>query len=145
MTENIPYPYNLKHAEEWIESNNVMEFKFAVLHRKYKTIVGVVSIVINEPHKALLGYWIGVNHWGYGYATEAAYDIIKFAFNEVDLGINRIYARHFVNNIASGKVLKKIGMNYLGTNEKYIPYKNKTELIEEYALSRPEFYNNYKD
>jgi RimJ/RimL family protein N-acetyltransferase len=53
-----------------------------------------------------LGFWIARPHWGQGYATEAAGAVLRIART---LGHRRVVAGHFVDNPASGKVLKKLG------------------------------------
>lgn len=45
--------------------------------------------------------------------AEAVKAVIAFLFEEV--GVNRIAARHDVNNPNSGKVMQKAGMKYEGT------------------------------
>ena len=45
--------------------------------------------------------------------TEALTAVMQFLFKEV--GMNRIEAKHDVNNPNSGVVMKKCGMNYEGT------------------------------
>lgn len=53
-----------------------------------------------------LGYWIGRPFWGQGYATEAARALLSLART---LGHKRLVASHFVDNPASGRVLRKLG------------------------------------
>lgn len=53
-----------------------------------------------------LGYWIGRPFWGQGYATEAARAVLSLA---KALGHQRLVASHFVDNPASGRVLRKLG------------------------------------
>jgi RimJ/RimL family protein N-acetyltransferase len=55
---------------------------------------------------------VGVPYWRHGYATEAAREVVKYAFEE--LSLNRVYAFHFTRNPASGRVLQKIGMEHEG-------------------------------
>ncbi|NOQ74018.1 MAG: GNAT family N-acetyltransferase [Crocinitomix sp.] len=57
-----------------------------------------------------LGYRFHQNHWGKGYATEAAEACIAFGFKE--LGITEIIGRTARANSASVRVLEKIGMKY---------------------------------
>ena len=45
--------------------------------------------------------------------TEAFREVIRFLFGEV--GVNRIEARHDVNNPHSGDVMKKCGLKFEGT------------------------------
>jgi [ribosomal protein S5]-alanine N-acetyltransferase len=58
-----------------------------------------------------LGYRFIKSAWGNGYATEAAAGTIKYGFE--NLGLNLITGRAHVENIASQKVLEKIGMHYI--------------------------------
>lgn len=58
-----------------------------------------------------LGYWIGRPHWGLGYATEAGRALVQLADT---LGIRTLTAGHFVDNPASGRVLRKLGFRPTG-------------------------------
>ena len=49
--------------------------------------------------------------WGKGYATEAAQHSLNFGFNNLNLKL--ITGRAHVENIASIKVLEKIGMDFI--------------------------------
>jgi RimJ/RimL family protein N-acetyltransferase len=65
-----------------------------------------------EHAQAELGFWIAIECWGKGYATEAARAVLAFGFEQ--LGLNRIYAHYMVRNPASGRALAKIGMKQEG-------------------------------
>ena len=68
---------------------------------------------IKRPsNKAELAYWVAKKYWNHGIATEAARAIIEYGFNTLNL--NSIFARFLDNNPASGKVMQKIGMKYVG-------------------------------
>ncbi len=54
-----------------------------------------------------LGYRFKQKHWGKGYATEAATIVLDYGFEQ--LGLDTIYATAEANNIASKKVLLKLG------------------------------------
>lgn len=58
-----------------------------------------------------LGYWFAREHWGRGYATEAARAVLRLART---LGHRRIVAKHFIDNPASGRVLAKLGFRSTG-------------------------------
>ena len=80
-------------------------------------LIGSVELLVhpNGNHwwgeeSAELGYWIAEDYWGNGYATECSYQLIKRAFN--DLAIERIYATYKHENIASKRVLEKLGFKY---------------------------------
>ncbi len=53
-----------------------------------------------------IGYWIARDYWGHGFATEAAGAVLKIART---LGHRRVSAGHFIDNPASGRVLRKLG------------------------------------
>ncbi len=73
-------------------------------------IIGSVGLGLNAG-EIELGYWIARDHWGRGYATEAARAVLRLAGT---LGHRRISAGHFTDNPASGRVLRKIGFRPTG-------------------------------
>ncbi len=58
-----------------------------------------------------LGYWFAREHWGKGYATEASRAVLRLARV---LGHREIVAGHFIDNPASGAVLRKVGFRPTG-------------------------------
>ena len=58
-----------------------------------------------------LGYRLKKSAWGNGYATEAAKHTLDHGFNKLDLKL--ITGRAYIANIASIKVLEKIGMQFI--------------------------------
>ncbi len=59
-----------------------------------------------------LGYRLMQKAWGRGYATEAASHTLDHGFNKLNLKL--ITAMAHIENIASIKVLEKLGMDYIG-------------------------------
>jgi [ribosomal protein S5]-alanine N-acetyltransferase len=59
-----------------------------------------------------LGYRLMQKAWGKGYATEAAQHSLNFGFNKLNLKL--ITGRAHIENLASIKVLEKIGMDFIG-------------------------------
>lgn len=117
-TLHLPYPYAIEDALSWIEHHldhfhADTSYQFAVTDKKGGELYGAIGLSNNQKfHNGELGYWIGEEFWGNGYATEAAQAILKFAF--VEKQYHKVFARHFKSNPASGKVLKKIGMTKEG-------------------------------
>ncbi|MFD0148186.1 GNAT family N-acetyltransferase [Streptomyces sp. NPDC055721] len=62
---------------------------------------------------ASLGYCLDDAMWGHGYATEAAHAVLEWAFDTLDL--NRVQAETDTRNVASARVLEKIGFVREGT------------------------------
>lgn len=77
--------------------------------------IGTISVVhIREEIESVeIGYCIGKNFWNKGLTSEAFSAIISFLFEQV--GVNRIEARHDINNPNSGKVMMRCGLKYEGT------------------------------
>ena len=64
---------------------------------------------MRQDHKqGLIGWALGVDYRGNGYATEGARALIVYGFSELDL--HRIYAKTSHVNIASWKVMERVGM-----------------------------------
>jgi len=61
-----------------------------------------------------IGWRLAKEYWGNGYATEAAEESLKFAF-EV-LGLNEVYSFTSVANEKSWSVMRRIGMQNTGAN-----------------------------
>lgn len=111
-TLTIPHPYPDGAAEEWIERR--AKDGFAITLRDSGELVGSIGIHVDaDDARGEVGYWIGVPHWGRGYASEAAKALIDYAFETLEL--NKVHAAHFARNPASGRVMQKLGMTYEGT------------------------------
>jgi [ribosomal protein S5]-alanine N-acetyltransferase len=121
-TLRIPHPYTESDARDFIADtkeclSSGSGLRLGILLRERDTLCGGVGLQIEADHRhAELGYWIGVPHWGNGYATEAA--VVNYGFGT--LGLHRIFARHFANNPASARVLRKIGMRHEGSLRAHI-------------------------
>jgi ribosomal-protein-alanine N-acetyltransferase len=118
-TFSIPHPYKNGVAEEWISKHQNQFAKneavvLAITLAETKTLIGAVSLlnIYQEHENAELGYWIGEPYWQKGYCTEAVKAILNFGFES--LKMHRIYAVHYAENIASGRVLLKSGMKHEG-------------------------------
>jgi [ribosomal protein S5]-alanine N-acetyltransferase len=100
--------------------------------------IGGIGLTVDQQHQhAELGYWLGAQYWGKGYATEAAREMLRFGFE--DLRLHRIYASHFKHNPASGRVLVKLGMRHEGCQREHL---RKWDLFvdsELYGLLRQEW------
>jgi RimJ/RimL family protein N-acetyltransferase len=112
-TARLPHPYKVENAEEFVAqfSRDDREIAFLITLADDE-IIGVCGIAIPDRGGPELGYWIGVRHWGRGYATEAARAVIDHAFAE--LGYNTLHASVRVSNPASRRVLEKCGFQWTG-------------------------------
>jgi RimJ/RimL family protein N-acetyltransferase len=123
-TLRIPHPYYEVDAVDFIASCQPdadlgLSVRFAIILRDTGNLCGGAGLRFEPAHRrAELGYWIGVPYWGHGYATEAAAAVVQYGFDT--LGLQRIYASHFSGNVASARVLQKIGMRHEGRLRSHI-------------------------
>ena len=143
-TLHIPHPYENGMAEEWIskhqeEYEKGEQITFAIVHRDEKYLIGAIGLSgFSEEHEtAEVGYWIGKPYWNQGFCTEATAAVLKYAFNELKL--NRVHARHFKRNPASGRVMQKVGMKYEGCLRQHFKKWGNYEDSEMYGILREEF------
>lgn len=85
-------------------------WQLAIVLKDDGRMIGDVGIRINAPeHREVnIGYELHPDEWGQGLATEAATAIVRFGFEE--LGLHRIWAECIADNVASARVLTKLGM-----------------------------------
>lgn len=130
-------------AERWIRTHQEAFDKgtavvWAITLKADKSLIGAIEIRIDKAHHlAEMGYWIGRPYWNQGYCTEAAREVLRYAF-EV-LGLNRVQARHMTKNLASGRVMQKLGMKYEGTLRQSLFRWGKFEDAAIYAILREEY------
>ncbi|MHA7066223.1 GNAT family N-acetyltransferase [Azospirillum argentinense] len=82
--------------------------------RAQGTLIGGIRLSILDEHGATadIGYCLGRSYWGHGYATEAAGALLSVAFER--LRLHRVYATCDVRNVASWRVMEKLGMRREG-------------------------------
>jgi RimJ/RimL family protein N-acetyltransferase len=64
-----------------------------------------------------IGWHFHPRHWGQGYATEAAHAVLGHAFNELELPV--VNAVAFEGNEASFSVMRRLGMTFRGTTDRW--------------------------
>lgn len=99
-------------------------FVFAIIQLEEERLIGAVEINIRDHFnlEGEIGYIIHPEYWGQGYATEAASLILDFGF--ANLKLHRVFATCDPNNIASSKVLEKIGMYKEGILREHMRLRN---------------------
>lgn len=75
-------------------------------------VIGGIRIGLAGVQAGKLGYVIHADHWGHGYATDAARTMITFGFR--DLGLHRISAAIGPDNAASITVVERLGFQHEG-------------------------------
>jgi len=134
-TARIPHPYKIADAEDFIAGVNRAGGEAAFLITLHdKTVVGACGLIFRDDDVPELGYWLGVAHWGKGYATEALHAVIDYAFT--DLAHEALQAGARVTNPASRRVLEKCGFQWTGVGLCRIRAINSSAPIDRFRLER---------
>jgi [ribosomal protein S5]-alanine N-acetyltransferase len=88
------------------------EYYFAITRRNDDQLIGFIRLGLAGEKAAKLGYAIAADHWGNGYATDAARQMLQFGFDT--LGLHRISAAIGPSNLSSIAVVKRLGFAYEG-------------------------------
>jgi RimJ/RimL family protein N-acetyltransferase len=129
MTGEIPHPYTLTDAVEWLASVAGKPWALAICRRTDHALIGVINIV-NDPgglDPVELGYWIGKPYWGQGFMTEAAHCFIDHFFRVS--GRHRVHAMVLAENTASRRVLEKLGFWPAGKVERFFAARAETRRL----------------
>lgn len=97
----------------------------AVVRRDDGRVIGTAGVVPvdRKGPEVEVGYHFARDVWGQGYATEAAAACLAEGFR--DLGIATIIGLVFPANVASARVLEKVGMRKIGPTSRF----HGTELV----------------
>ncbi|MCC3431018.1 MAG: GNAT family N-acetyltransferase [Microcoleus sp. PH2017_04_SCI_O_A] len=104
--------YFLKSLTKMYKRKELVDW--GIVHKAEKKFIGTCGYVEwSMTHsRAEIGYALSARYWREGYMSEAVNAIIEFGFREMLL--NRIVGRCEVNNIASARVMEKVGMQLEG-------------------------------
>lgn len=88
--------------------------QLAIILPNTSQLIGNAGIRVKTAggHEADIGYELDPRHWGHGYASEAARALVRFGFEQ--LRLHRISAHCLADNVASARVLEKLGMRLEG-------------------------------
>ena len=111
---------------------------FAVRLKETARLIGIVDFFDETGDSCEIGYGIGSEYWGHGYATEAVRRFLEYLFYEK--GMHTVYASFFTGNDASRRVMEKCGMTYDHFSEKELTYLGIERDLTYYAIHRwPDF------
>lgn len=116
-----------EHEAQWHAGT---AYRFAIEHRS--RVVGLIDFDEVGGNEATLGYWLERAAWGQGIAFEAASAMLRFGAG--DLGLRRLKAGHAADNIASGRVLHKLGFRFVDTEWRMSRPRN--DVIEQCRYAR---------
>jgi RimJ/RimL family protein N-acetyltransferase len=121
------------------EASPRLHYTLAVTLAGSGEVIGGCRIWIESPeHRdASIGYSLARQHWGRGYATELARGLLQFGFEA--LGMHRIWAIVEPENVASARVLEKVGMQREGRLRDHRYAKGRWRDSVLYAILAPEW------
>ena len=102
----------------WVNSS---AFPYVLIRKEDTQLIGMIEICIDK-YKVDLGYVLAKSEWGKGFMSEALKVITNWALSQD--AICRIWAVCDVENIASTKVMEKIGMEKKGKLSRWLIHPN---------------------
>ncbi|MDO3411295.1 GNAT family protein [Saccharibacillus sp. CPCC 101409] len=111
-------------------------FELVATLKESGTLIGGCGIH-KAGYNAELGYTFNPAYWGSGYATESAFALLRFGFEELDA--HRICATCRPDNAPSAGVLKRLGMKREGRLREHLFFKGGFHDSELYSILRQEF------
>jgi RimJ/RimL family protein N-acetyltransferase len=133
MTRRLPHPYTQDDAVHFVKAiAGTGETVFLIENNH--TPVGVTGVDWSEPDAPELGYWFGVEHWGRGFATEAARAVIDYTFEE--FAVDQMMSGARVVNPKSRNVLEKCGFQWSGIELHRFMALGSSTPVDRFRLSR---------
>lgn len=88
-------------------------YTWAIALAEDDSIIGRIDLLrFDESNSSCsFAYMLGKDFWGCGYGTESLKAVFAFAFEK--MGMQTIGADHMCENVGSGKVMQKAGMQFV--------------------------------
>ena len=87
-------------------------FELAIERKEDGKVIGLVGLICQDHGQGEMGWALGVEYRGQGYATEAARALMDYGFTS--LGLHRIHADTNTDNLASRRIMERLGMRREG-------------------------------
>lgn len=113
--DSLPYPYSENDAQQFIlfvSSQNEQNNYCTEVNQEAAGNISFARGIDVERYNAELGYWLAEPYWGKGIMTQMLALAISCYFHHTD--VIRICANVYAGNIASMRVLEKIGFRKCG-------------------------------
>ncbi|MGB3641484.1 MAG: GNAT family N-acetyltransferase [Rivularia sp. (in: cyanobacteria)] len=115
--------------------------RWGIARKEDNYIIGSCGFTwIQEFNAAEIGYELASRFWQQGIMSEALNAILKYAFERK--GLEFIIAEIMLENVASRKLLQKLGFRSQEVLEKHGFWKGKYHDLERFILNRVEFMQN---
>lgn len=112
--------------------------RWGISLKGHKNIIGTIGFNnFSKQHRANIGYDLQSEFWNKGYLTEVLKTVVEFGFKELE--INRIEAEVMQGNVASEKVLAKIGFKNEGVLREWMHWNDKHYDMTMFSLLQSDF------
>ena len=133
-TRRLPHPYSQDHAIDFVRGTANGQSETVFLIENNYTLIGMAGVDWRQPDAPELGYWLGVEYWGQGFATEAARAVIDFTFEEFE--IEHLMSGARVTNPSSRNILEKCGFQWSGVELHRFEALGSSSPVDCFRLSR---------
>jgi ribosomal-protein-alanine N-acetyltransferase len=130
-----------KILESFINKGDV----YAIVLKEENKVIGSLGVhnkKIDSNYIAVnqrsLGYVLSKAYWGRGLMPEAVYDVINYAFEELNVDV--LWCGHFVSNLQSKNVIEKSGFKFYCNGIYEASLLNKSYDEKKYIMTK----NDYK-
>lgn len=138
-----PRHKTLADSQRAIEAYREKKNCFAIEHKADKKVIGYMELhgswAGGDPRFAHLtvcelGTFISKTYWGGGIAAEAGFAAVDFCFNT--LGLDAVTVCHFVTNSQSGRVIEKMGFEFMQESNFHSRSLNRDFMEKQYIKHR---------
>ncbi len=112
---------------------------WGIVHKGDSKLIGTCGFISWSPHhaRAEVAYALSRKYWGQGLMPEAVQAVIAFGFRTMQL--NRVQAICEIENVASARVMEKVGMTFEGRLREYMFFKEHYRNLKMYSILREEW------
>ena len=148
-TYGIPRDYSRLRAKKWLgfikrNIRSMQSYEYGMFLRdsgEYIGNIGLINVSMTHNH-AEISYYIDEAHRGLGLTTEAAREMLRLGFET--FGFEKISGLCMAVNIASRRVMEKIGMTYEGTSRRELLKDGVYYDIDRLSILRNEYFTECK-
>ena len=108
--EGVRKYIDLQNSYQPFEEDKV--FELAIERKEDGKVIGLLGLIHQDGGQGEVGWALGVEYRGQGYATEAARALMDYGFKS--LGLHRIHADTSTENPASWRIMERLGMRREG-------------------------------
>ena len=115
-------------------------YTWAIALAKDDSVIGRIDLLRfdEENSSCSFAYMLGKEFWGRGFGTESLKAVFAFAFEKMEM--QSIVADHMSENVASGKVMQKVGMRFVQKHLQKYEKCGKYYDADEYAIDAEDWF-----